>query len=71
LARGEKATNQGHVFDTKTPLIVWNNLNFRSKAEKLIAEALDQVGVLYLPIVWLEWDHPNTVITKNRFPYLQ
>jgi hypothetical protein len=49
LIKGEKVTNQGQPIKSSNPIIVWNNLNFRSKAEKLMAEALDRAGVMYLP----------------------
>jgi len=49
LLKGEKTTNQGNPSSQRKPVVVWNNLNFWSKAEKMIAEALDRAGVMYLP----------------------
>jgi hypothetical protein len=49
LAKGPKVTNQGLKRKTNDHIIVWNHLNFRSQAERKIAEALDKRGVLFLP----------------------
>jgi hypothetical protein len=49
LATGEKVSNQGNPSPQRKPVVVWNNLNFCSNAEKAIAEALDRKGVMYLP----------------------
>lgn len=47
LAKGQKVTNQGVQRGQSDPVVIWNNLNFRSKAEKVIAEALDRTGVMF------------------------
>lgn len=49
LATGEKVSNQGLSYNKRSPTIVWERLNFRSQAEKKIAQVLDKAGVLYLP----------------------
>ncbi len=49
LARGELVTNQGRQFKPDEPRFIWNNLNFRSKAERVIAETLDKHDVLFFP----------------------
>lgn len=49
LVKGEKTSNQGNSSSQRKPVVVWNNLNFWSKAEKVIAEALDRAGVMYFP----------------------
>jgi len=48
--KGKGVTNQGRQFNqNRVPTQVWQNLNFRSKAEVAIAQALDRRGVLYFP----------------------
>lgn len=46
IARGRGIHNQ---VDRSRPPISWMNLNFRSKSEVRIAQALDKAGVLFLP----------------------
>jgi hypothetical protein len=51
IARGRGVHNQGVALDSTRPLeiITWVNLRFRSQSEKRIAQALDSIGVLFLP----------------------
>jgi hypothetical protein len=49
VAKGQKVTNQGRLREQNDPVIVWKSLIFRSKAEKVIAEALDRAGVMFFP----------------------
>ena len=49
MAKGEKVSNQGITSPKRQPAVTWHGLNFWSKSEHLIAEALDRRGVMYLP----------------------
>src|SRR2546425_6880849 len=48
IALGKEVHNQGITINNRATLI-WQNLRFRSESEKRIAEALDRVGVLFIP----------------------
>jgi hypothetical protein len=49
LLRGDHVTNQGLLFAPERPVVPWNGLRFRSRAEVCIAEALERARVLFLP----------------------
>jgi hypothetical protein len=61
IARGKGIHNQ-----TRQNMqgLIWKNLGFRSKSEVCIAQALDRVGVLYLPNCLARLDAPDR--RKNR-----
>lgn len=48
IAQGKWVHNQGLQINN-APIFTWNNLRFRSEAERRIAIALDQTGVFFLP----------------------
>lgn len=48
IATGEKTTNQGITSPKRQPVERWQGLNFWSVVERMIAEALDRRGVMYL-----------------------
>jgi hypothetical protein len=48
IARGKGVHNQGIPIEGGRALI-WKNLRFRSQSETRIAQALERVGVLFLP----------------------
>lgn len=48
-AQGRRVTNQGRQMESGSPVVVWRNLNFRSRAEIGIAEALERQGLLFFP----------------------
>lgn len=48
IVQGKQVHNQGIDIKDKVS-IIWKNLRFRSESERRIAEALDKVGVWYLP----------------------
>lgn len=63
IARGKGVHNQGRRGPTA---ISWMNLNFRSKSEMRIAQALDREGVLFLPNSAVRLTSPEG--RRNREP---
>ena len=61
IARGRGIHNQARQ---NMAGLVWRNLGFRSKSEIRIAQALDRLGVLYLPNCLARVDAPDR--RKNR-----
>ena len=65
LAKGESTTNQGRQFKQSDPIFPWNNLNFRSREERLIAQELDKRDILFFPNCAARLGTPGNRHTKE------